>query len=202
MRDIEHGVLKISDRSYTVSIERLEQSFNSFGKTAICLSGNILNVDRAFSLNMPALECFKFTNPTIKRVVFNDPATVVMWSDGTKTVVKCQPGDEYSRETGLAMCIAKKFFGNKGNFNEVFKKFIEDYDSPLDNGIPKVGTLIEIIDAGCGACGANRQIGRVTTKEHTSGMLSSDPGYNVELESGAVWRINPNAEIEILKRGR
>lgn len=128
MRDIEYGVLKISDRSYTVSIESLEQSFNSFGKTAICLSGNIHNVDTAFSLFVPTLECFKFTNPTIKKVVFNDPATVVMWSDGTKTVVKCQPNDVYSRETGLAMCIAKKFLGNKGNFNEVFKKFIEGYD--------------------------------------------------------------------------
>ena len=66
--------------------------------------------------------------PFIKQVIFNAPATVVIWSDGTKTVVKCQPGDEYSKETGLAMCIAKKYLGNKGNFNEVFKKFIEGYD--------------------------------------------------------------------------
>lgn len=64
--------------------------------------------------------------PEIKNVVFNDPATVVMWSDGTKTVVKCQPGDAYSKETGLALCIAKKFLGNKGNFNEVFKKWIPE----------------------------------------------------------------------------
>lgn len=67
------------------------------------------------------------TNP-IKEVIFNDPATVVIWADGTKTVVKCQPGDEYNRETGLAMCIAKKYLGNKGNFNKVFKKFIGGYD--------------------------------------------------------------------------
>jgi hypothetical protein len=73
-------------------------------------------------------------NPNIKKsigiqkVIFNNPVTVVIWDDGTKTMVKCQLGDEYSRETGLAMCIAKKYLGNKGNFNEVFKKFIEDYD--------------------------------------------------------------------------
>lgn len=66
--------------------------------------------------------------PPIDRVIFNDPATIVIWADGTKTVVKCQPGDEYNKETGLAMCIAKKYLGNKGNFNEVFKKFIEGYD--------------------------------------------------------------------------
>lgn len=62
--------------------------------------------------------------PDIKRVIFNEPATIVFWADGSKTVVKCQPGDVYSEETGLALCIAKKYFGNKGNFNEIFKKWI------------------------------------------------------------------------------
>ena len=65
-------------------------------------------------------------NPSIKKVIFNDPATVVIWSDNTKTVVKCQPGDVYSKELGLAMCISKKFLGNKGNFNEEFKKWIPE----------------------------------------------------------------------------
>ena len=60
----------------------------------------------------------------IKKVIFNDPATIVYWKDGTKTVVKCQDGDVYDKEKGLAMCITKKFFGNKGNFNKVFNKFI------------------------------------------------------------------------------
>lgn len=66
------------------------------------------------------------TNPTIKNVIFNDPATIVIWSDDTKTVVKCQPGDTYDKELGLALCISKKYFGNKGNFNEVFKKWIPE----------------------------------------------------------------------------
>lgn len=62
----------------------------------------------------------------IEKVIFNDPATVVFWSDNTKTVVKCQEGDTYSKELGLAMCISKKFLGNKGNFNEEFKKWIQE----------------------------------------------------------------------------
>ena len=65
----------------------------------------------------------------IEKVIFNDPATIVYWKDGTKTVVKCQEGDTYDKEKGLAMCVTKKFFGNKGNFNKVFNKFIgEDYE--------------------------------------------------------------------------
>ena len=59
----------------------------------------------------------------ILRVVYNEPATVVFWRDGTKTVVKCQDGDQYSKEQGLAMCIVKKVLGNKGNYNNVFKKW-------------------------------------------------------------------------------
>jgi len=59
----------------------------------------------------------------IKKVIFHDPATIVLWEDGTKTVVKCQEGDTYSKEIGLAMCMLKKYMGNESNFNNVFKKY-------------------------------------------------------------------------------
>jgi hypothetical protein len=62
----------------------------------------------------------------IDRVIFNKPATIVIWADGTKTVVKCQDGDVYSKETGLALCIAKKALGNKGNFNDIFHEWIPE----------------------------------------------------------------------------
>lgn len=61
---------------------------------------------------------------TIEDVIFNNPATIVKWSDGSKTVVKCQKGDVYNPELGLAMCVVKKCCGNKGNFNDVFKKWL------------------------------------------------------------------------------
>lgn len=64
--------------------------------------------------------------PEIIDAVFNDPATIVFWSDGTKTIVKCQKdkGDVYSKETGLAIAIAKKAYGNKSNFNDIFNKWL------------------------------------------------------------------------------
>ncbi len=65
------------------------------------------------------------TSP-IKKVIFNNPATIVLWKDGTKTVVKCQEGDTYDKEKGLALCIAKKALGNKGNFNNEFKRWLEE----------------------------------------------------------------------------
>jgi len=62
----------------------------------------------------------------IKDVIYNNPTTVVLWKDGTKTVVKCQTetGDTYNPELGLAMCIIKKLSGNKGNYNDVFNKWL------------------------------------------------------------------------------
>lgn len=66
-------------------------------------------------------------NPKIKDVIFNDPATIVFWSDGTKTVVKCQEYDIYDPEKGLAMAISKKFLGNKGNYCNEIKKWMDKY---------------------------------------------------------------------------
>lgn len=63
---------------------------------------------------------------TIKKVYFNDPVTVVLWEDGTKTIVKSCEGDTYDPEKGLAMAIAKKALGNKGNYYEVFKKWLQE----------------------------------------------------------------------------
>lgn len=64
----------------------------------------------------------------IKDVIFNDPATIVFWMDGSKTVVKCQEGDEYDAEKGLAMAICKKFLGNQGNYYNVINKWLEKYE--------------------------------------------------------------------------
>ena len=67
-----------------------------------------------------------FDPSTIKDVIFNDPATIVLWEDGSKTVVKCQEGDTYNKETGLAMAIIKKCCSNKGNYNDIFEKWIKE----------------------------------------------------------------------------
>lgn len=48
----------------------------------------------------------------IKNVIYNDPATIVFWSDGTKTISKCRKPDVYSPETGLVICCMKKLVGS------------------------------------------------------------------------------------------
>lgn len=66
-----------------------------------------------------------YTKFSIKKVIFNNPATIVYWKDGSKTVVKCQPGDTFDEEKGLAMCFTKKALGNKGNYADKFKEAIK-----------------------------------------------------------------------------
>lgn len=59
----------------------------------------------------------------ITKVIFNNPATIVFWSDGTKTVVECD-NECFDEEKGLAMAISKKVLGNKGNYYNEFKKWL------------------------------------------------------------------------------
>ena len=62
--------------------------------------------------------------PEIEKVIFNKPATIIFWKDGTKTVVKVQGKEKFNKEKGLAMAVAKKALGNKGNYYEEFKKWL------------------------------------------------------------------------------
>ena len=65
--------------------------------------------------------------PEIKKVIFNDPATIVFWADNTKTVVKCGEDEMFDPEKGLAMAISKKALGNCGSYFETFKKWTDLY---------------------------------------------------------------------------
>lgn len=66
----------------------------------------------------------------IKNVIFNPPATIVFWADGTKTVVQSQDGDEFDPEKGLAMAISKKALGNKHEYYNVFKHWLKKWNKP------------------------------------------------------------------------
>lgn len=68
----------------------------------------------------------------VERVIFNPPATIVFWKDGTKTVVKCQEDDDWDEEKALAMAIVKHDHGLSA-FNKTLKKAERRYpDSGID----------------------------------------------------------------------
>ena len=55
----------------------------------------------------------------IKKVLYNNPVTVVWWSDGTVTRNRCPENVTYNPDTGLLFCIAKRLLGNN-NVAEIF----------------------------------------------------------------------------------
>lgn len=71
-------------------------------------------------------------HPDITNVKFNPPATIVFWSDNTKTVVKAQDGEPFDPEKGLAMAMIKKYLGNKGNYFNEINKWTKDYYKQQD----------------------------------------------------------------------
>lgn len=85
-------------------------------------------------------------SPEIKDVIFNEPATIVFWADGTKTVVKCQEGDMFDPEKGLAMAIAKKVYGNKGRYFETVKKWCDPYYKKRANIQPWLDAIRDAIE--------------------------------------------------------
>lgn len=51
--------------------------------------------------------------PDIRKLVYNGDTTVVLWGDGTKTVVRCSDNDIYDREKALMMCMLERMFDSK-----------------------------------------------------------------------------------------
>ena len=59
----------------------------------------------------------------IRRVIFNPPVTIVLWEDGTKTVVKCH-NEPFDKEKGLAMALLRAKHGS--GIRKLFKKWCAD----------------------------------------------------------------------------
>lgn len=69
----------------------------------------------------------KDMNLKIKKVIFSNRDTIILWEDGDKTRVRCQEDEPFDKEKGFAMAVCKKVFGtnnSKSNFNEEIKKWI------------------------------------------------------------------------------
>ena len=66
----------------------------------------------------------------IENIFLNEEkgTVVIRWVDGTKTKVKCQDGEDFDAEKGIALCFMKRAFHNRGCYNDVFKKYIGEVD--------------------------------------------------------------------------
>ena len=93
-------------------------------KLRLCRTSGRLMVDRA-RIFSDVIQPMHFVTFNPKKVIFNDPATIVLWDDGTKTVVKCSEGDTYDPEKGFMLCYLKRLMGK--NYYKYISKTVKKY---------------------------------------------------------------------------
>lgn len=74
-----------------------------------------------FDMRNFASESSNMSVPKVKSVIFSNPATIVFWMDGTKTVVKCMQGYEYDEYTGFMAAVCKKLFGSSSAVRKIVR---------------------------------------------------------------------------------
>ena len=109
-------------------------SSQKFGSVALCCSadGTVIATGDLLSplFPVPVLNRNKFEPKTI---IFNPPATIVFWKDGTKTVAKCGADEEFSEEFGFLACLSKKIYGSRSAFKSQFKNAHRPYLDDIKN---------------------------------------------------------------------
>lgn len=106
---------------------------------------------------------------TINKMVYNPPMTIAIWSDGTKTMARCEDGDAYSKELGFALCVMKKKYGNK-KVRAMFDRYV--YAEGKKNGNSEVIKKPTVK--------VKRPKFRTTVRPHAGCVISNQP-FNDDL---------------------
>lgn len=62
------------------------------------------------------------------RILRHGPATIVFWSDGTKTVVKRAPDEPDNEYTAFTAALAIRIFGSNSKLKKIVKTFTEEQE--------------------------------------------------------------------------
>lgn len=100
--------------SFTVSTENLPQSWQDLFD--LIEYGGKLNVNRLIP----------------DKIIKNGRATIVLWPDGTKTVVKLAAGDEPSDYAAFTAALAKKVYGSNSRIKAILRDKLEDQNAYSD----------------------------------------------------------------------
>lgn len=130
-------------------------------------------------------EAVKTMRDSIKKIIFNDPATIIIWGNGDKTIVKCGEGETYDPEKGMAMAIAKHFLGDKGNYYKTFKKWLPKEHETVKESKSNTERFISIRDF------CNRYN---ITKNKAYRMIKAGDIYAIKNEKGH-WMIDTTAGV-------
>ena len=124
-------------RSIDVLFKNNKEENNMTTKTAIEITTTSKDISKTF-VRKPTSE--------IKEVIFHYPATIVYWTDGTKTVVKLQKNEgSFDKEKGLAMAIAKRFLKKslRSHWYDEFAKYLDNDANPCKFGDKEYHMLLK-----------------------------------------------------------
>lgn len=79
----------------------------------------------------------------IKKVIFNPPATIVFWNDGSKTVVKCSEDDIFDPLAGIAFALMRKVYGKEYRKIEEYAKEYEKLHPAVDTSAMALDSLLD-----------------------------------------------------------
>jgi len=84
------------------------------------------NTQQAHFLEHFNSKLIKISPLEIEKVIFNNPATIVFWTDGSKTVVKTSPNDKFDKEKGILWAYAiKNGLGSKTQVQKEIMSLVE-----------------------------------------------------------------------------
>lgn len=91
---------------------------------------NAMNTRRGYIYNYSA----KNHSMVPIRIIFNPPATIVFFQDGTKTVVKCAEGEKFDPYTGFCYAFTEHFLGSISHIKKLCRK--------ISTGLPEASESI------------------------------------------------------------
>ena len=114
------SVATIANRYGNMSISpryEVKDAFEMADGSKVITGLNLLSMNIVKSRNRDFTGEWVRIIPRIKSILFNEKkkVTTVIWNDDTKTMAKCTSNDDYDEELGVAICIAKKYYGNNQN---------------------------------------------------------------------------------------
>lgn len=95
-----------------------------------------------------------FYSLNVSKIIFNPPATIVFWEDGTKTVVKCSAEDEFSEYYGFLAALGKKAYENNNQIKKLIDKKAEWHENKKDekdipdDSVDSLGKVLEYLCTG------------------------------------------------------
>lgn len=105
-------------------------------------------------MTMKAAETKNFYSLNVSKIIFNPPATIVFWEDGTKTVVKCAAEDEFSEYYGFLASLGKKVYENNNQIKKLIDKKAEWHENKKDEkeipdvSVDSLGKVLEYLCTG------------------------------------------------------